>query len=310
MTSLEDPIREKLDQLVQSHSVLLFMKGNRQAPQCGFSARVISILDNYLDDYATVDVLSDGEVREGIKLYSSWPTIPQLYVNGEFIGGCDIITEMADGGELFGTFGVERTPSIVPEIHIGDDTAEALLQASAQNGGPDQYLHLSVSKDWQTSLSVAARSAMDVEVQSNGVTLMVDPFSTDRANGITIELVETAEGRGFKVDNPNAPTLGEMSVQELKTLLESGDDFEFIDVRTPSEFETARIDGAVLFDETEYARLSALPKQTKIVFICHHGPRGVNAGQQFTDQGFTNLHNVTGGIDAWSLTVDPEIPRY
>ena len=151
---------------------------------------------------------------------------------------------------------------------------------------------------------------MDVEVEANGVTLMVDPFSTTRADGITIELVDTPDGRGFKVDNPNAPLLGEMSVQELDALIKSGENFEFIDVRTPSEFETARIEGAVLLDEAEYMRLSELPKQTKIVFVCHHGPRGVNAGQQFLGQGFTNLHNVTGGIDAWSQEIDTDIPRY
>ncbi len=308
--SLDESTRGKIDDLVQNNSVLLFMKGDRQAPQCGFSARVISILDNYLADYTTIDVLSDGDIREGIKTYSSWPTIPQLYVGGEFIGGCDIITEMADAGELFEALGVERPAPIIPSLNVSDEAAEALRQASAQSGAPDQYLHLSVSRDWQTSLSVAPRNAMDIEVEANGITFMVDHFSTERADGIAIELVETPDGRGFKVNNPNAPNLGEMSVQELKSLLDSGEEFEFIDVRAPSEFETARIPGAVLFDEAEYQRLSELPKQTRIVFICHHGPRGVNAGQQFLGQGFTNLHNVTGGIDAWSVDIDPDIPRY
>ena len=307
---MDDAIRSEIDKLVQGHPVMLFMKGNRQGPQCGFSAKVVSILDNYLDDYQTLDVLQNGEIREGIKTYSSWPTIPQLYVGGEFIGGCDIITEMADSGELFAALGVDRPETIVPELHVSDEAAEALRQAAAQNGTPDQFLHLSVSRDWQTNLSMAPRSDTGVEVETNGVTFIVDQFSTARANGLTIQLVESPEGRGFKVDNPNAPTLGEMSVQELKVLIDGGDEFELIDVRTPKEFETARIPGAILLDEAVYQRLSDMPKQTKIVFICHHGPRGVSAAQKFISLGFTNVHNVTGGLDAWSEEIDDSVPRY
>ena len=307
---MDDSIQSEIDKLVQGHPVMLFMKGNRQGPQCGFSAKVVSILDNYLDDYQTLDVLQNGEIREGIKTYSSWPTIPQLYVGGEFIGGCDIITEMADSGELFAALGVDRPETIVPELHVSDEAAEALRQAAAQNGTPDQFLHLSVSRDWQTNLSMAPRTDTGVEVEANGVTFIVDQFSTARANGLTIQLVESPEGRGFKVDNPNAPTLGEMSVQELKVLIDGGDEFELIDVRTPNEFETARIPGAILLDEAVYQRLSDMPKQTKIVFICHHGPRGVSAAQKFISQGFTNVHNVTGGLDAWSEEIDDSVPRY
>ena len=97
---MNDSTRSRIDGLVKDHSVVLFMKGNRQRPQCGFSAQVIQILDALLPEYRTVDVLADPEIRDGIKEYSSWPTIPQLYVAGEFQGGCDIITEMYQNGEL------------------------------------------------------------------------------------------------------------------------------------------------------------------------------------------------------------------
>ena len=97
---MNDSTRSRIDGLVKDNQVLLFMKGNRQRPQCGFSAQVVQILDTLLPEYRTVDVLSDPEVREGIKEYSSWPTIPQLYVAGEFQGGCDIVMEMYQSGEL------------------------------------------------------------------------------------------------------------------------------------------------------------------------------------------------------------------
>ena len=83
-------VKEKIESQIKDNKVILYMKGNREMPQCGFSSRVVQILDSYDIMYETVDVLEDPEIRQGIKDYSNWPTIPQLYVNGEFIGGCDI----------------------------------------------------------------------------------------------------------------------------------------------------------------------------------------------------------------------------
>ena len=90
----------RIDQLVKSNDVLLFMKGSPLFPQCGFSSRAIQILDELEVTFETVDVLQDQEIRQGIKAYSDWPTIPQLYVRGEFVGGSDIMIEMFESGEL------------------------------------------------------------------------------------------------------------------------------------------------------------------------------------------------------------------
>ena len=87
-------------QTVAENPVVLFMKGNAEQPQCGFSALVVQILDHLGVEYATVNVLASDELRQGVKSYSDWPTIPQLYVKGEFVGGCDIVREMAETGEL------------------------------------------------------------------------------------------------------------------------------------------------------------------------------------------------------------------
>ncbi|WP_116653838.1 Grx4 family monothiol glutaredoxin [Pelagibacterium sediminicola] len=89
-----------IDEQIKSNDVMLFMKGTPDFPQCGFSGQVVQIL-NYLGiDYGSADVLSNPELRDGIKTYSNWPTIPQLYVKGEFVGGCDIVREMFQAGEL------------------------------------------------------------------------------------------------------------------------------------------------------------------------------------------------------------------
>ena len=92
--------KTRIDALVKSNDVVLFMKGTPLFPQCGFSSRAIAILDHLETPYETVDVLQDQEIRGGIKEYSDWPTIPQLYVKGEFVGGSDIMMEMFESGEL------------------------------------------------------------------------------------------------------------------------------------------------------------------------------------------------------------------
>ena len=91
---------DRIAELIRSNDIVLFMKGTALFPQCGFSARAISILDHLGAKYETVDVLQDQEVRQGIKAFSDWPTIPQLYVKGEFVGGSDIMMEMFESGEL------------------------------------------------------------------------------------------------------------------------------------------------------------------------------------------------------------------
>lgn len=93
-------VTEKIQALVDKADVVLFMKGTKDTPQCGFSSRVAGVLNYMGVDFSDVNVLADDDVRQGIKDFSDWPTIPQLYVKGEFVGGCDIVTEMTLSGEL------------------------------------------------------------------------------------------------------------------------------------------------------------------------------------------------------------------
>jgi monothiol glutaredoxin len=95
-----DAVHEKIADMIGKNRIVLFMKGDRQQPMCGFSAQVIHILNSYHQEYVTLNVLDDWELREGIKAYTNWPTIPQLYVDQKFIGGCDITMEMHRKGEL------------------------------------------------------------------------------------------------------------------------------------------------------------------------------------------------------------------
>ena len=93
-------VRTRIEELIKSHKVMLFMKGSKQFPACGFSNTVVQILKKEGASFETFNILADGEVRQGLKDYSSWPTFPQLYIDGKFVGGCDIVTEMHQAGEL------------------------------------------------------------------------------------------------------------------------------------------------------------------------------------------------------------------
>ena len=122
---LDESVRQEINDTIQANEVVLFMKGNRRSPQCGFSATVVGILDSMLPEYHTVDVLSAPHIREGIKVFSSWPTIPQLYVKGEFVGGCDIIQEMVGTGELYEALGLEPVEIVQPKIQVSAPAAAA-----------------------------------------------------------------------------------------------------------------------------------------------------------------------------------------
>ena len=97
---MSDPVVERINSDISSNKVMLYMKGNAMCAQCGFSARVVQILTHLGVPFQSANVLEEPELREGIKEFSQWPTVPQLYVGGEFVGGCDIVTEMFQSGEL------------------------------------------------------------------------------------------------------------------------------------------------------------------------------------------------------------------
>lgn len=118
-------VNNRIDEIVKAADVVLFMKGTKDMPQCGFSSRVAGVL-NYIGlEYTDVNVLADEEIRQGIKDYSDWPTIPQLYVKGEFVGGCDIVTEMTLSGELDTMFADNG-------VAFNKDAADKIREANAQ----------------------------------------------------------------------------------------------------------------------------------------------------------------------------------
>lgn len=109
-----NPMRDAIQEAISENSVILFMKGTPNAPACGFSARTVAILQTVGAQFAAVDILPDPRIRQELSALSNWPTIPQLFFNGEFVGGCDIVTEMYESGELPETLGLEPAPAPEP----------------------------------------------------------------------------------------------------------------------------------------------------------------------------------------------------
>jgi len=307
---MDAELRSRIEKLVASERVVLFMKGVRGAPQCGFSATVCRILDGLIPSYATVNVLADAALRDGIKQFSSWPTVPQLYVGGEFVGGCDIVQEMLADGSLYETLGVPTPELAIPSITITPAAADALRKLSSRSAGP---LHLSIDAQFQHGLYFGPSEPGALTLSVGGIAVELDPLSAARANGLTLDAEQRAEGAAFRIDNPNAPKnteVRQMSVQELARRLTSGERFGLFDVRTPEERAIAHIEGARLLDANLAEQLERLDKNTLLVFHCHHGGRSQRAAEHFAALGFTNVWNLGGGIDAWSQEVDANVPRY
>ncbi len=299
--------QERIQHLIESHPVVLFMKGSRGRPACGFSAKAVELLDSLLPNYFAVDVLQDPSLREGIKSFSNWPTIPQLYIRGEFVGGSDIMIALYESGELEEKLGELTRPS-TPRITLSPRAAAELRAALEE---PGEAVRFDVTPNFQHDLAVGIPDPRDVIADASGVKIAVARSALQRADGVHIDVVDTPDGLAFKIQNPNEPAkVKRLTPQELKKRLSEGDKLLLIDVRTPQEQAIAKLPDAHLLEPSLLEELEKQPKDTPLVLYCHHGVRSQRAAEQFVLDGFREVYNLTGGIDAWSLEVDPSVPRY
>lgn len=195
-------INERIESIIGSDRVVLFMKGNRTMPQCGFSAATVGLLDSLLPDYTTVDVLQDQDVRNGIKSFSDWPTIPQLYLDGEFMGGCDIVRDMFNSGELQRALGLPEPDRTPPEVSVSDGAAELIREALA-GAGEGASVHLQIGADFQHDFRLGPAAGNEVVAESNGIRILLDLASAPRARGLALDVQEGFAGKQLTVTNPN-----------------------------------------------------------------------------------------------------------
>jgi len=300
--------RTRIENLLAANRIVLFMKGTRAAPQCGFSAATTDRLNALLDDYTTVDVLADEEIRQGIKEFGNWPTIPQLYVDRELIGGADIVQSMFDSGELHRVLGVAEPDRTPPEITISDAAVAAIRQALSDAG--DMKLFLVVDGRFQPQFQLREAGGNEICVVANGLEVCFDLASAQRARGASIDWTRTPHGEGLAIHLPAAPTaVKSLDVQALKRRLDAGD-ITVIDVRPPQDRALAPFALAEVLDAESHARLAALPKDTPLAFLCHYGNSSRGAAEHFREHGFRDVWNVEGGIDAWAEQIDPGVPRF
>ena len=194
--TLDPAVRQRIDALLQANRVVLFMKGAPDAPQCGFSAKAVGILGGLDVDYAHVDVLADAEIREGIKAYGDWPTIPQLYIGGELVGGSDILGQMANTGELHAALGLPAPDRTAPRGSLTPPAVKMLRQAIDDAGG-EVVVQLDIDPRYRTRLQLAPADANAIAADVDGVPLQFDLAGARRADGLRIDWADDERGRGL-----------------------------------------------------------------------------------------------------------------
>lgn len=313
--SLDPALRSRIETLLQSNRVVLFMKGQPSMPQCGFSAKAVGALSGLGVDYTHVNVLADQDIREGIKAYGEWPTIPQLYIDGELVGGSDIIEQMSSSGELASLLGVAAPDRTPPRITVTAAAAEMLANA-AIDAGPGGALALSINAQFQPNFQLAQFDANAIAAESNGVRIQFDLASARRAEGITIDWVDDIRGKGLAIDNPNAPKPDQgrpvqtLSPAEAAVRVAAGA-VMLVDVRPPEERAIAAVKLPFkTFDGNGRTELEAMPKDTAMAFLCRSGGRSQQAAEEFSGLGFSNVYNVAGGTNAWAEEADSGLAKY
>lgn len=308
--SLSPETRARIEQTLSSNRVVLFMKGDPSAPRCGFSAKAVGILDALSPGYASVDVLADADIREGIKEYGQWPTIPQLYIAGELVGGSDIIEQLLNSCELHELLGVAAPDRTPPTLSISEKAAEAIRRAM-DSAEPGIGLHLAVDPRFNAQFQLKPVTGQEIVAEAAGIRVYLDLASAPRAQGISIDWVDDVRGSGLAISNPNAPPpVKSISVQDLHDRVVAGA-IDVIDVRSPEEQAMAPFPPPhEVLDEASMERLSTLPKDLPLAFLCHSGNRSRQAAEHFRGLGFHDVYNVEGGIEAWSSEIDPAVPHY
>jgi len=213
-----------------------------------------------------------------------------------------------ESGELEEKLGVEGAPTTPPRLSVTERARGALLEALESD---TELVRLDISPAFEHALSIGPVQKGDLVVELGTLKVALGRSSAARADGVSIDFVETGEGPAFKITNPNEPArVQALSVRELKQKLDQGAAVTLLDVRTPKERAIASIAGSRLLDDLAAEELMELDRETPLVFYCHHGMRSRQAAEHFLREGFKNVFNLSGGIDAWSQEIDRELPRY
>lgn len=298
---MKQDVKQKIEKLINTHKVFLFMKGTPQTPMCGFSGNTIKMLKDLLeDDFKSFNVLEDQAVREGIKSYSEWPTIPQLYINNQFIGGNDIISEMFNTGELHELLDLKKPDRTPPNMTISDEALQHIKEGMQEAG--DHKLFLSIDDAFNTRFSLDTPKGYEIVTRVGDLDLYMDIGTAERAQNIEITWLEELQGSGLRIKNPNEPpAVIELSVSELQDWLDTQDiDNPLVfDVRPAEKIAMGTLPGGRRLDKQAINDIEKFDKDTPLVFVCQVGQSSMAAAEFFRKKGYSKIYNLTGGYDAW-----------
>ena len=296
---MNEQIKNEIENLVNNNACVLFMKGNPKHPQCGFSSNTVNILQELVgEDFAFCNVLEDQNIREGIKEYGNWPTIPQLYINKELVGGNDIVTEMYNTGELQTMLGLPQPQREPAEIAITDVARQNIMNGIKDIGS--HVLKLSIDSQFNTRFSIEEPKGYELISEIGDIKIYMDIGTAKRANGIEIDWVEDLQGAGLVINNPNQPKeINQLSKNDLIKGMEKGVYKHIYDVRSEQQFSVQSIAGSKRLDKENMQKIETLAKDTPLVFVCSVGNTSQGACDFYRKKGFTNVNNLVGGIANW-----------
>lgn len=290
--------------------MVLFLKGTPIAPRCGFSARTVECLESETDDYVAIDVLADEAIREAVKQHGNWPTIPQLYIAGDLVGGCDIVAALAADGGLAKLLGKRPSPAQAPHVTATPAAIKALHTAILDTDA-NASLQLKIDRRFHPEFELTQATQGLLQVSLGGdLSIWVDRATARRADGLSIDYRDDQSGRGLVLVLPQAPPpVRSLQVRELAAWLEA-DAVTVVDCRPPQACADVPFPLAHRRFEAERAALDALDRDTAIACLCHHGVSSQAVAEHFRELGFRRVFNVEGGIDAWSRDIDTHVSRY
>ena len=297
---MSDQTTHRIEKMLDENPVFLFMKGTPQTPMCGFSSNTVKILKDMIgDEFGSFNVLEDPEIRDGIKAYGQWPTIPQLYINKELIGGNDIISEMFNTGELHELLNIAQPDRTPPEISITDEALNHIKEGLKDMGS--HQLFLSVDEDFNTRFSLEMPKGYEVVADVGDLKVYMDIGTAKRAAGVEISWLDELQGSGLRIKNPNEPpAVQELTVSELQDWFATEvENPKVYDVRSVDKFAEGTVDHAVRLDKQTISEIESMDKETPLVFVCQIGQSSMSAAEFFRKKGFTKVFNLTGGYNSW-----------
>ncbi|MCF6299586.1 MAG: Grx4 family monothiol glutaredoxin [Proteobacteria bacterium] len=304
---MSQPTIQRIESLLDENKVILFMKGTPQTPMCGFSSNTVKILKDLIPgEFSSFNVLEDQEIREGIKQYGQWPTIPQLYINKELVGGNDIITEMFNTGELQRILNLPQPDRTAPEIKISDEALEHIKNGLVDVG--DNVLYLNIDDAFNTRFSLETPKGYEIISQQQDIKFYMDIATAKRAQGIEIDWVDELQGSGLRIKNPNEPpAIKHLTVDELKQWIDSDkEQAQIFDVRSEEKFSLGSIPQSKRLSKQSMQDIEQMDKQTPLVFVCQIGKSSQGAADHFRKKGFDNVYSLDGGYNAWVAEQEKE----